>query len=192
MTSFASATEKAARWGRPYSIQTSDLYFLAGSCRSRGFGSSRRLGRSGNAGLGVVGLHHGLGDIHRAGRPQNRARLAGDIQNHREAILLGILVQNLDQLLADAVGNLVLLRLDVRVRIFVIALQQLLLGVDLLQQLATGLVVQLVALGVELLLQLVNFLVQVFQFAAASGRISSAGPRSRAAPRWSSQWRPGC
>ena len=79
---------------------------------------------------------------------------------------LAYLSRTLHHLLADAGGNFVLLRLEIVVGVFIAALKRLLLAINLLQQIAAGVFIQLVAGSAELFLQIFDFAVQRFKFVA--------------------------
>src|SRR5690242_3128987 len=119
--------------------------------------------RSGHARLRVVSSHDLLGNIGRLGGPQYRALLAGDIENERVAVLLGELVQHVQHLAANTVRDVVLLALELALSIFHLALQSFLLGLDVLDHVGAGVLVELIALRLQLLLEVFDFLVKSVQ-----------------------------
>src|SRR5579864_2761912 len=130
-----------------------------GSCRSR------RRGRSSDTGLHVISLNHGLGDVDRLTPPENIALRPGlgGIHDHAESVLLRILHNHRRHLLQDLRGNILLLAPKLFLGILHIAIEALLLGLDLFLQVAGGVLVQLVALRVELLLQRLKLVVLTLQ-----------------------------
>src|SRR3984957_9612719 len=145
----------------------------------RGLGSSRagrglrgrRLGscatgrRGGYARLRVVNIDHRLGDVASAARHQNRALRPGlgSVDDHAEAIILGVFHDDGSHLLEHTAGDFLLLRAELFLRILHRAIEQLLLGLDLLLQRGQGVFVQLLLLRAELLLQAVQFVVLILE-----------------------------
>ncbi len=81
-------------------------------------------------------------------------------------MLFGVLVEHRHHLLSDAVGNFVLLPLEFVVGVFIVALEGLLLTIDLLQQVAACVFIELVTGGAELFLEIFDVAVERFKFAA--------------------------
>ena len=98
-------------------------------CARRG---SRRHGRRRrwNAGLGVVGLDHGFGDVGGRHRPQDIAVLLAGIENEAEALLLSKGDHDLANFVGDLVERLLAILLLAALQVLGRALQLLGLVVD--------------------------------------------------------------
>src|SRR6185369_16978489 len=128
--------------------------------RARSGRAASWLRRCRNTRLGVVCSHDCRCNVHRLCRPQNRILLSADIQHQRERIFLGVLVENGQHLLPDAVHDLLLLLLRITLGVFEDTVQLLLFRIDLLRQVVAGFLVQLLALGAVLGFKIVDFFAQ--------------------------------
>src|SRR6185437_9506414 len=163
--------KKAAPWARPASRRNNRRLslrlrggFYAGWTRG-GRQSTRgwRCRRSSYARDGVVLLHDGLGQVSGSTRPQHGAVLVGNVEHQRVTVALGVFVQHLHHLLANALQNIVLLALEIGLGILQIALQLFLFGFNAADQVGAGHVVELVALGVELLFEVIHLVVHALK-----------------------------
>src|SRR5581483_1990140 len=151
-----------------------------GGC-ARGPGRASRSRRSGSgrshAGLRVVSFHDSLGDIHGVAewnhwtlRPGRRR-----VQKDAVAVIGRIFLDDGRHLLQDALGNFILLRLRLFTGVLHIAVQRLLLGLDLLHQVIARIVVQLVALSIELFLERFDLIVLALQLSLLGFQLLAEG-----------------
>src|SRR5713226_8456938 len=123
-----------------------------------GWGLSRRGRRRRHAGLHVVGFDHRLRNIDGLAVPDDRSLRPGlrGVNDHAEAVLTGILHDYGSHLSEDSLHDLALLILSFLAGVLHGALEDLLLGLDLLAQCSGRVLVHLVALGAELFLESVD------------------------------------
>lgn len=83
-----------------------------------------------DAGLGIVGVDDRLGDVCSGGKPEHAAVLLTGVENQVEALLLGIGLHHVKDLLADLLKGLLAVILGVALKVLCLTLQSLGFVVD--------------------------------------------------------------
>src|SRR5438309_5811116 len=124
-------------------------------CTGRALRASSRR-RCGDSRLGVVGLNDGGSNVGLVAAEKHGAVLLRDVHDQAYAIGRGELLHHIEKLLADTRGDLVALLRVVVLRVFGIALKNLLLGFDGLHaRVALGFA-ELVGVGAQIFLKPLN------------------------------------
>ena len=132
--------------------------------RNRG-GLGRRWRRSASRGrILVEQLHHLPGDINRRGCVENRAGLRTDIDYNRKAIVAGVLVDHRHHPAANFLKQLLLLLVEFGRGVFTVALQRLLLDINVAHQLVLLFFASRVGTGAKLCLERLNLALAAFDF----------------------------
>ena len=115
----------------------------------------------------IVQIDHFLGDVHGIRGVEHRRVLVAHVEDNREAVLLGELVDHRHHLLPQHADHLLLLLLEFGLGVFDLTVKTLGLQVDIARQIFLGAVGERVASALQPFLQVLDFRLLAVQFLLA-------------------------